>query len=111
MLERWKTKWEYLKASKPGERFQDYYYRRQKKRGNRPQLKKLMTIASGIVIILIGVVFWFIPGSGWVIIIIGTGVIAGEARSIARFMDWCEVKIRKIVKKFGKKKNAEKKQL
>ncbi|MBN2000957.1 hypothetical protein JW935_25655 [candidate division KSB1 bacterium] len=95
-----------MKQSQPGRRFQDYYHRRQKRRGQRPQIRKLITVISGIFIICIGVVFWFIPGSGWVIIIIGTGVIAGEAKTIARFMDWCEIKIRKLLKKFGKKKNG-----
>ncbi len=38
------------------------------------------------------------PGPGWVITFLGLGLIAGEFRPIARFMDRAEVKLRAAVR-------------
>ncbi len=34
------------------------------------------------------------PGPGWLVILLGLGVIAGESLSFARSMDWAEVRLR-----------------
>jgi len=98
MFKQLKQRWNYLKASEPGHRFQERYFRLQQNRRERPYLNKLVTIVGGLFIILIGIIFLFIPGSGWVIIFIGAAVIAGESRFLARFLDWLEVRLRRVVK-------------
>ncbi len=101
MFEKLKKNWKELLASEPGNRFQVRYWRLRKKRSNRFRLKKFFRIFSGIIVIFIGMFFWLIPGSGWLIIIIGAGIIAGESLIVARCMDWAEIKIRVIIFKFN----------
>ena len=74
-------------------------YRRLQKRGSRIQLKKIFNMFVGFIIILIGVALWFLPGPGWATIFIGAALIAGESLQAARFLDFLEVKMRKILKK------------
>ena len=38
------------------------------------------------------------PGPGWVITFLGLGLIAGEFRPVARFMDRAEVKLRALAR-------------
>lgn len=38
------------------------------------------------------------PGPGWLIVFLGLGLVAGEFRPIARFMDWAEVRLRRLAR-------------
>lgn len=38
------------------------------------------------------------PGPGWVIIFLGLGMIVGEFRPAARFLDWVEVRARRLAR-------------
>ena len=38
------------------------------------------------------------PGPGWLIILLGLGVIAGESLSFARSIDWVEVRLRQLAR-------------
>lgn len=38
------------------------------------------------------------PGPGWLIILLGLGVIAGESLFFARSMDWVEVSLRRLAR-------------
>ncbi len=42
-----------------------------------------------------GIVSVPVPGAGWLLILLGLGVFAGESKLIARFLDWAEVKLRR----------------
>ena len=94
-----KRKWENIKKVTPGKRFQERYYRRRRKRQHRSQLRKLLNMIIGLLIIAVGIIFLFIPGSGWVIIFIGAMSISGESLTVARYLDWAEVELRECIEK------------
>jgi O-antigen/teichoic acid export membrane protein len=99
MREKIQQKWQQLKSTPAGMRFQERYHRLQEKRQNRSQLKKIFSMLGGVGIILFGVFLWFVPGPGWITIFVGLAIIAGESLAIARFLDWSEVKLRKCFEK------------
>lgn len=101
MFDGLKKDWARLKASDPGHRFQDRYYRRQEKRRSNSGFKRFAVIALGLLIIGVGIIFLFIPGSGWAIIVVGTAVIAGESLILAKILDIGELMIRKLIGKRG----------
>jgi hypothetical protein len=39
------------------------------------------------------------PGPGWLIILLGLVMIAGESLSFARFADWAEIKLRRLARR------------
>lgn len=102
-----RRRWQKIKAIPPGKRFQERYYRRQNKREQRSQLKKIVLMLFGVAIILFGMFLWFVPGPGWLTIFVGAAIIAGESLIIARLLDWLEVKLRKVFKKKPDSDNLE----
>jgi uncharacterized protein (TIGR02611 family) len=98
MIERAKENWRRFKQSKPGRRFQDHHHRCQQGYGSRSYLRGLFGIAWGLLVVVGGVIAVPAPGPGWLIILLGLGVIAGESLSFARSMDWIEVRLRRLAR-------------
>jgi len=48
-----------------------------------------------IILLAIGVVLTFIPGPAIVFFFAGAGLLAGESRTLARGLDWSELKLRR----------------
>jgi uncharacterized protein (TIGR02611 family) len=95
MLEQMKQHWREFKESKPGHRFQDRYRRRQQtERGH--IVKRIFLIALGAVIAVGSLVLAPLPGPGWATVFIGLMILAGELLPAARFLDWLEVRLRKL---------------
>lgn len=46
----------------------------------------------------VGIVAVPAPGPGWLIFFLGLGLIAGEFLPVARFMDWAEVRLRRLAR-------------
>jgi uncharacterized protein (TIGR02611 family) len=90
-----KQQWREFKKGRPGKRFQERYER------NRGQRKSIFTRVLqpvlGTVLFLVGVFFVIMPGPGIPFLFIGAGLLGNESRSIARALDWVEVRLRKIV--------------
>ncbi|MGH7944004.1 MAG: hypothetical protein ACREH8_11905 [Opitutaceae bacterium] len=51
-----------------------------------------------ILFLAIAVVLTVIPGPAFVFFILAGALLATESRTIGRFMDWCEVIVRKLVR-------------
>ena len=96
MIERAKENWRRYKESEPGRRFQDRYRRHQENRRGGFDARALLSIVGGVVVVVGGLITVPGPGPGWVITFLGLGLIAGEFRPIARFMDRAEVKLRAL---------------
>ena len=62
----------------------------------------------GVAVILFGIFLLFVPGPGWLTIFVGAAMIAGESLTMARFLDWVEVKLRRIFTKKPDLKTTEK---
>ena len=99
-----KKDWEALKASEPGHRFQDRYYRRHEKGSRWTKFRTPFVIGTGLVIIGFGVLLLLFPGPGWVTITLGLALIAGESLILARILDVLELMIRKLI---GKQRQQE----
>ena len=97
IVSRMRRSWQQFKESRPGNRFQDRYIRRQQSSSGRFNLlRKVLYIVGGIVIAVASLVLAPLPGPGWGTFFIGLALIAGEIFYVARFLDWVEVELRKI---------------
>jgi uncharacterized protein (TIGR02611 family) len=97
MLEKSKENWRRFKESEPGNRYTDRYHQRQQSRSGRFSLTAVALIIVGILILVLGGIVSVtvpVPGAGWLLILLGLGMFAGESKLIARFLDWVEVKLR-----------------
>ena len=103
MLSAIKQRWREFKKAKPGERFEARYERR---RGADGLARKILMIAGGIALIIVGVLFLAIPGPGIPILLIGAGMLAQESRSAARALDSMELAIVRTVQRFREKRAA-----
>ena len=99
MIGRAKRSWRNFKRSKPGDRFQvHYYYRKQRGSG---RLSRIFNIVVGSVLVVMSTFFGWAPGLGLATLVIGLAMIAGELLPVTRFLDWCEVRLRKLARLGG----------
>jgi len=98
MLEKAKESWLCFKESEPGHRFKERYHRRQRSNSGRFNLRTVVSVVGGMLVMAGGVVAVPGPGPGWLIVLLGFGMFAGESRVIARFMDRAEVGLRKLAR-------------
>lgn len=94
MFDALKKEWRRIKSSEPGRRFQDQFERK-KDQEQRPWKKPLM-ICVGVTIIAAGIFFLPMPGPGFLIILVGAAMVARQSLVMARFLDWSEVRLRRL---------------
>ncbi len=95
VIEQMKQHWQEFKESEPGERFKDRYRRRrQDEQGH--IVWRIFLITLGLVIAVGSLVLSPLPGPGWGTVFIGLMILAGELLPAARFLDWLEVRLRKL---------------
>jgi predicted benzoate:H+ symporter BenE len=83
--------------SQPGRRFQERYRRMH---ADKTSLwKRCAFVCAGVFLSLIGVFFLAVPGPGIPILAVGLALIAQESRTLARWLDRSEVKLRAWWKK------------
>jgi uncharacterized protein (TIGR02611 family) len=88
-----------LKESRPGRRYQDHYHRRRRRfSSGRSVLRAIFGLVGGFLIVVVGIVAVPGPGPGWLIILLGLGMIAGESLSFARLIDRGEVRLRQMAR-------------
>jgi uncharacterized protein (TIGR02611 family) len=95
MIERLKEHWRDFRESKPGHRFQDRYRRRQQA-GRGHILKRIFLIVLGAVLALGSLFLAPLPGPGFATVFLGLAILAGELLPAARFLDWTELRLRKL---------------
>ena len=98
MIGRARENWRRFKASKPGHRFQDHYRHQQQGSSGRSNLQVILSIVGGFLVVGGGVIAVPGPGPGWLIILLGLGMIAGVSLSFASFIDRVEVKLRALAR-------------
>lgn len=101
MFTRLKKYWASLKDGQPGSRFQEQYEKQQRKR-KRP-IGRALRIAAGVALMPIGLFFLAVPGPGLLIIGLGAAIIAREFHVAAIFLDWLDLRGRKVFK-WGKQR-------
>jgi hypothetical protein len=98
MIENAKRHWQQFKESKPGYRFQERYYRHRQSGHGRFGFRRIINIVIGSVLVIVSAFFGWAPGPGLLTFFIGLGMIAGELLFVARFLDWAEVRLRKLAR-------------
>ena len=89
-----------LKESKPGRRFQDHHHHRQRSSSGRHRFQvRIFCVFGGSLIVVGGIIAVPGPGPGWLIILLGLWMLAGELLFFARFMDKVEVKLRRLARR------------
>ena len=89
-----------FKESKPGLRFQDHYHDHQRRSSGRYRLQvRIFYVFGGSLIVVGGIIAVPGPGPGWLIILLGSWMLAGESLFFARFMDRVEVNLRRLARR------------
>jgi hypothetical protein len=94
LLGRANRSWHLFKSSKPGDRFQVRYYRR--KQSGPGHLSRIFNIVVGSILVIFSAFFGWAPGPGMLTFVIGLSLLGGEFLVVARFLDWAEVRLRKL---------------
>ena len=96
MIERAKSAWREFSQAKPGQRFKERYRRRQQKRGH--IITRILLIVFGVILTLGSIVLGPLPGAGFGTAFLGLAILGGELLPVARFLDWAEVRLRRLAK-------------
>jgi hypothetical protein len=93
-LDRWRLFW----SLDLGHRFQSRYnnHRRRRERGETSRYGRLFNLSVGPALIVAGFLFLPTPGPSYIIIVIGSWMVAGELLIVARFFDRTEVRFRRV---------------
>lgn len=96
MLASVKEHWHELKSSRPGRRFQERYERRKKEHRGSFHWARWLNIIGGTLLVLAGVFMLAVPGPGMLVAVVGLSLLGSEFLTLARFLDWAELKLRKM---------------
>jgi len=94
-----KKQWETLKRGRPGERFAARYHAGQKTKkdtGLGFKVFRVVRILIALGAIVVGIILVFIPGPAILFFLIAASLLAAESLTIARFLDWSELKLRAL---------------
>ena len=92
-----KKQWQSLKRGQPGRRFRARYDSRHLAKKDASigfKFLRLARIIIALAAVVVGVVLVFIPGPAFLFFIFAGSLLAAESLTIARFLDWTEVKLR-----------------
>lgn len=96
MIGRIRDSWRQFKRSEPGRRFRDRYHRR----SNESKLSRLIVLAAGVIMALIGLASMPlpIPADGF-LLPLGLLFVASEIEPAARLLDRAELRARNVARR------------
>lgn len=80
----------------PGERFQARFHRLERRASW--ATTRLLWIAIGVAVLMVGVLMLAVPGPGLLVMLIGASIIAQESLTAARALDWFELRGRALAR-------------
>lgn len=92
-----KAQWEALRRGKSGQRFQKRYEASRREKSRRSMVSRIVRWVLAMIAVAIGIVLMFIPGPAVLFFALAGALLASESKGVARFLDWSEVKTRKVV--------------
>lgn len=87
-------RWKRFKQSTPGQRFQQYFKRRQQTRPS--PMWRLLFVSISILVMAVGLLLLAVPGPGIVVFVVGATILARESLTTARILDWSELRLRSL---------------
>ncbi len=99
MINPLKKQWYSLVRGKPGRRFRSRYDAGKKAKNDASlgfKLFRLLRFVIALGAAAIGVILVFVPGPAVLFFLLAGSLLATESLSIARFLDWTEVKLRAV---------------
>lgn len=88
-----------MPPGRAGRRFQDRYAATRRSRKDtswKQRGRRILRLVIALVMIIIAVILMFIPGPAVVFYFIAGALLAAESLTIARLMDWVEVRLRAL---------------
>jgi uncharacterized protein (TIGR02611 family) len=98
MIRKFRAFWQRFRAARPGQRFQTIYRGRHERRTGGRSFKNIINIASGVALVIVGLILVPAPGPGWLIVALGGALLAREFLTVARFLDAFEIKLRNLIR-------------
>src|SRR6185295_17688449 len=83
--------WRSFARDRPGARFIRHHERSQRERS---VAKTALRLGVGLASTVGGVLLWFLPGPGWLLVMFGMAMLAGESRRLALYLDRMEIHLR-----------------
>lgn len=90
MLESLKKDIAVLRDGTTGRRFRDFLQYKKGQRSEKKPIARLLTFATGLLLLIGGLAIGWLPGPGGFIALIGLALLAREIPGIAQAMDYCE---------------------
>ena len=87
--------WRALLNGRAGRRFIRYHEHVHKR-------ASYLSMAVGIAVVVLGLLLSLTPGPGFVFLLLGAAMLAGQSRSLARALDRCEIRLRKAMRRLRK---------
>lgn len=91
--------WRELTRGRPGQRFQARYRRAHCEAEKCGLGQRIVLFAAALVCLVIAAILAVFPGPAIPFFLVAGGLLASESLAIARFMDWSEVRVRKLTKR------------
>ena len=85
-----KREWRRFKHDRPGQRFENH----RKRMEDSPHWKRVLRAIAGFALVIVGIVFCFLPGPGLLGVVFGLALLAGMSRWLSHQMDRAEPRIR-----------------
>jgi hypothetical protein len=95
-------RWRLFRSLDLGHRFQTRYnnHRQRRERGETSKYRRLFNLLGGPALIVAGFLFIPTPGPSYIIIVIGSWMVAGELLIVARFFDRTAVRLSRVGGRF-----------
>lgn len=84
-------------AAPSGTRFQAHH---QRMKARASLMRALIGIGLGLILLAVGLVLLVLPGPGTLVAIFGAALLAGESLTAAKMLDWLDVRVTALWKRF-----------
>lgn len=88
-----RASWRDFWRAAPGKRF-SLRYERLHRSGGTTMVGSVLRWAAGIVLVVVGIIFMPLPGPGFVPVLAGFALLAGESLRVANWLDRAEMRVR-----------------
>jgi hypothetical protein len=92
-----RSEWRILRRAAPGRRFQESYAASRRHPDHGTFVRRAVRLGLAVIAMAIGVVLVFLPGPAVVFFALTGALLATESLTVARVLDWSELRLRAAV--------------